>query len=327
MDARLRLIISVLILVLVYVVGVLGFVWIDDASAWEALHFTSISLTTVGYGEPEWITFGGRVWSVFVITFGISAVLIASASLQAVVIGGDLRAIVGRRKLETKIRKLHQHTIICGYGRMGAMVHEELSRAGIETCVIDSDHDCLVELEEKGGLFVQGQAEDENILIDAGIMRAKTLVACLSQDAVNVFVTLTARSMQRGLQIVARAEQPTSITKLRAAGADRVISPQQIGAIRMVNIIRHPHIVDFFEVAERGVDLEMDEYVVSQTSDLVGKTLKDSDFRKLADAIVVAIKRSDGSAIYNPEANVELRSGDTMILIGRAGVSDRIPGL
>ena len=324
MDARKRLILSIIVMFAVYWIGIVGFVWIDGVTIWEALHFTSISLTTVGYGEPDWISFSGQVWSLFVNTFGISTLLIAFASLQAVVIGGELRTIVGRRKLESKIRHLDQHVVICGYGRMGSLVYNELVAEGISCCVIDTNRQRLADLEKRGGLYILGTAESEDTLLEAGILRARTLVACLPDDAANVFVTLTARTMQKGLMIVARAEQPGSIGTLHAAGANRVISPQQIGAARMANIITHPNIVDFFEVAARGVELEMDEYLVKAGSRLEGKTLKDSAFRQLADAIVVAIKRADGAALYNPSADVQLRARDTLIIIGKAGVSLRL---
>ncbi len=149
----------------------------------------------------------------------------------------------------------------------------------------------------------------------------------LGSDADNLFVTLTANALRSDLTIIARAETPSTEPKLMRAGATRVVCPQVAGAMKVANILTRPAVVDFVELANKGVDLEIDEYCVTDRSPMMGKTLRDSAIRTASDAIVVAVKRADGEAIFNPEADTLLRDGDTLILVGRAGVSERLDAI
>ena len=324
MTPRTKFILSLLVLVVVFLVGAAGYVVLDAASPLESFYMTAIILSTVGLREPEWIDGPGRVWTIVIIVFGITAVLIAFSSLQAMIIGGEVRRVFGRRKLQTKISQLKGHIIICGHGRMGRLVASELHRQKVPLVVIDNDPAKTSDLEEQGILYVLGPAEEEETLVQAGLMNARGIVTCLREDAHNVFVALTARSLRSDLLIVARAEQIASQSKLERAGADRVICPQVIGATRVTNVLTRPNVVDFVEVAARGVELEMDEHVIGADSPLRGKLLKDSELRQKAGAMVVAIRRDDGTTIYGPSPDVQLLEKDILILIGRAGVSNRL---
>jgi voltage-gated potassium channel len=226
--------------------------------------------------------------------------------------------------LESRIKTLDNHVIVCGFGRMGQMVVQHLRDTKVQVVVIEVDNVRTRKLDEMGLLYLVGDATDEDVLHRAGIERARALVAVLPGDADNVFVTLTARELRSDLHIVARAEQFTAMPKLRRAGATRVISPQAIGAERIANIITRPHVVDFVEVAAKGVDLELDEFVVGQDSPLAGKSLRDADIRKAADVMVVAIKRADGSTRFSPGADVIIQPQDTLIMIGPSGASGKL---
>jgi voltage-gated potassium channel len=175
-----------------------------------------------------------------------------------------------------------------------------------------------------GCLYVRGDATEEAVLEQAGVERARNLVAALANDADNLFVTLTARQMRPELHIVARAENSATEPKLRRAGANRVISPQTIGAERIATILTRPHVVDFVDVADKGVELEMEEIEVRPDSIIAGKSLREADIRRVADVMVVAIRRADGSTRFSPGAEEVVRPGDTLITIGQAGAALRL---
>ncbi len=201
------------------------------------------------------------------------------------------------------------------------MVTRDLREAGKDVVAVESSAERMAEPEAAGVLFVQGDAQDEAVLAAAGVERAANLVACLPTDADNVFITLTARQFNRTLTIVARAAQPATQNKLLHAGADRVVCPQIIGATRIANGILRPAVVDFVEVANKGVDLEMDQLVVAAGSDLIGKTLSKLSLPSRIGAMVVAVRRADGEAVYNPGASLQLAVGDTLILVGPSSVA------
>jgi voltage-gated potassium channel len=309
----------------IFWIGVLGYMLIDpDLSFLDAIYQTAITLSTVGYREVSEPTYGVKIWTILIIIFGIFAVLAAFTALIALIVEGEVGRLIGSRQLESRIKKLNNHVIICGFGRMGALLVKRLVERKVPVVIIEQDQKRLREIEEIDQLYVVGDATEEATLKRAGIDKAKSLVATLTNDAANVFVTLTARQMRPDLKIVARAEQFTAESKLKRAGADRVMSPQTIGAERIANVLTRPHIVDFVDVAAKGVELEMDEFVVSHDSWLAGKSLQDSNIRQAADVMVVAIVRPDGSTRFNPGADEVVRPNDTLITIGPAGTTSRL---
>jgi voltage-gated potassium channel len=326
-NARQTLILSLLVLVAVFLAGTVGYMALSGASAGDAAFMTLITLSTVGYGEAVPLDQAGRIWTAAVIVFGIAVVSVAFTSLVTLFVGGEIRAVLGRRRVQSRIDQLSGHVILCGFGRMGAMAAGKLKTRGTEVVVVESRKRALPELEAAGVLHVIGDATEEVTLQAAGLARATSLVSTLPTDADNVFVTLTARGLRPELHIVARAEQPSTEVKLRRAGADRVICPQVIGATRVADILTRPNVVDFFEVAARGVELEMDEYRVESGSVLQGRTLRDAALRQQTGAMVVAIKRADGTSVLQPGPEEVIQQGDLLILIGRAGTSGRLDEL
>jgi len=323
-NARQRLIVSLLILAGVFVGGTTGYMLLDGASAGDAAYMTLITLSTVGYHEVIELDRVGRLWTSAIIVFGIGAVSVAFTSLVTLFVGGEVRAVLGRRKVQSKIDHLSGHAILCGFGRMGAMAVDKLKDRGTEVVVVERKAALQPEIDSLDLLYVIGDATEEATLQAAGLQQARALVTVLPTDADNVFVTLTARGLHQNLHIVARAEQPRTEAKLRSAGADRVICPQVIGARRIADILTRPNVVDFFEIAARGVELEMDEYRVERGSVLEGKTLRDAALRQATGAMVVAIMRAEGTSVYQPGPEEVIRTGDTLILIGRTGSSTRL---
>jgi len=327
MDPRGRLTAALLVLTTTFLVGSAGYVAIEGVSFADAAYMTAITLSTVGFREVFELSPAGRFWTVLVIAVGVGAVFAAFGMLTAAVVGGEVGRILGRRKLHDQIEHLHGHVIICGFGRMGALLCDHLRERHVPVVVVDNDAARTRQVEQLKGLYVLGDAAEEATLTEAGLQRARALVAVLPHDADNVFVTLTARGLRKDLLIIARAEQAATESKLLRAGASRVISPQSIGALRIANILTRPHVVDLLDVAARGVELEMDQYVISPESPMRGKTLRDSQLRQKARVMVVAIRRADGRTVFNPEPDAVLEAGDQIITIGQAGVSMRLESL
>ncbi len=336
MSPKRRLLLSILLVAGIYVVGVVGYVVIEDSAIFDAMYMTTITLSTVGFRETVDLHPAGRAWTIVVITLGVTGVSFAITSLVSLAVSGDINTLVGRRKLQSAINQLENHVILCGYGRMGELTIKNLQKMNVEIVVIERDADICQKLREQNILYVQGDATEEETLTEAGLMVCGALLASLSSDAENVYITLTARGLRPGLTIVARAEQPSTEPKLeqpstepklKRAGATRVVCPQIIGATKVSNILTRPNVVDFFEVAAEGIELEMDEFVVEHHSPLCDMTLKDAPIREKAGATVVAIKRATGEAVYQPDPNERIRQGDILIMIGQAGVSNRLRNL
>lgn len=293
----------------------------------QAAYMTAITVSTVGFKEVWQLSPDGQMWTMGVIAFGIGTVSIAFTSLVALFVSGELRSQRERKKMKSTINHMSGHVILCGFGRMGALAAMELEQRGTSIVVIEADPKKEQDIREHGWPYVIGDATDETCLRNAGIERAKALVAALPHDADNVFITLTAHAIRTDLQIVARAEQPSTTPKLKTAGATQVVCSQAIGAARVANVLTRPNVVDFFEVAQQGVDLEMEELVVKAHSPLVGQTLRESALRERTGASIVAIKRADGQTDFNPGPEARLEAQDTLIIVGPAGVARRLDDL
>jgi len=326
MTARKRLLLSLAILATVYVIGVAGYLLIDRKTGLlEAVYMVGITLSTVGYREVvDPTTTAVKIWTLLIIVFGVSSAAMALGSVTGLIVEGEMGRLIGSRKVESRIKQLNGHVVVCGFGRMGQLLVERLVAQAVPLVVVEHDAARCREIERLDQLFVVGDATEEAVLRRAGLERAKSLVGALASDADNVFVTLTARQMNPNLYIVARAEQLSAEPKLRRAGANRVVSPQTIGAERVANLLTRPHVVDFVEMAVKGVELEMETIPVSAESPLAGKSLGELDLRRQAEVMVVAIRRSDGSTQFNPGADTVIRPEDTLISIGPAGAAQRL---
>ncbi len=298
-----------------------GYTWLDS------LYMTVITVATVGFQEVKPLDDWGRLWTIGVIISGLIIGTVVLSLIVAMVVEGQVRAIFGRRQLERKIASRNGHTILCGYGLMSAMVARALQGAGRDVVVVDSDAGRTTAAQEAGLLYVLGDAQDEATLEAAGIRRAAVLVAMLPTDAENVFVTLTARQANPHIRVVARAEQPSAQGKLTAAGASRVICPQTLGAMQVSDVVLRPAVVDFVEIAHKGIELEMDQLVLTAQSRLCGKTLRELALPRRAGVQVVAVRRADGQAVYHPTPDLELASGDTLVLIGKRGAAAAVEEL
>lgn len=297
--------------------GSLGYMWLEGWDYFDALYMTVITLTTVGYGEVRPLTRVGRAYTMVLMLAGIGVIFYLITGLAKIIVEGEIRDALGKRKLQRDIKKLRDHYIICGYGRIGEIIARQLKVRHIPFVILENKPELVAGLEDSGYHILVGDATREEILLEAGIGRAKGLIAVVSSDVNNVFITLTARSLNPHVFIVARAADPGSERKLLRAGADRVESPYELGGRKMAEAILRPNVVTFLELAmKEEVDLSMEEIPVAATSSLVGKALKDSGIRQQLNIIVVAIKRADGDMIFNPSPGAQIASGDTLIALG-----------
>lgn len=308
------------IVVLVGTIGyrIAGLGWLD------AVYQTVITITTVGYtdlaDDPAIKPFTIALVAVGTATLAVFISLITGAVIEA-----QLREYFGRRKVESKVRKLTNHIVLCGFGRLGQTIASELKRKKTPFVVLEKDADKAQHALENDYLVLALDATEEEALTEASIERAVGLLTTLGSDAENVYVTLTAKQMKRDLKVVSIAQDDRSRSKLKAAGADEVILPFLVGATRMAQAITAPAVSDFLEIATGAnpIDFYMDEQRLAQRSSLCGQRLKETPIRRELGVIVVAVRHQDGSLEANPSPDLQLVAGDVLVSIGqRAGLED-----
>ena len=305
---------AVAMVLAVGVVGTIGY-WLIGLTFTEAVYQTVTTVTTVGYRELKDFSPGEQWFTIFIIITGVSTVLYTFTLTVQVVVEGQLRDFVGRRLMDREISKLRDHTVVCGWGRVGRAVAEDLAATGHAVVVIDADADRVADVPYP---TVVGDATLDSTLRSAGIERASALVAALEGDAENLFVTLSARAIVPDLFIVARARQDESIPKLANAGADRVVNPQELGAARMASFVARPHVAEFVDVVmhERSLEFRMQEFTVPEGSPIAGITLRDADLRKQTGVLVLALRRVDGSFTTNPDPDTLIEPRQILITVG-----------
>lgn len=317
-DGR-RLVALVVALVVVLVVGTLGYVIIEGWSVFEAFYMVVITLSTVGFREVREISDAGRLFTILLILGGVSILAYAVATLIEFVVSGQLSGLYRRRAVRKEIAALSGHFIICGYGRVGESVAREFAASGAAFVVIDSDPEAFEHLEQAGYLHLQGDASDDDILEEAGIQKARGLVAAVDSDADNTFVILSARVLRPDLLIVGRANSEESLRKVRKAGADHVISPYSIGGKKMATLMLKPLVNDYLEVVTGGGEIEfrLEEFALNDTCEIVGRSIAELEIRKRTGATVLAVRHGDSGLFdTNPNPDLTLDDGDVIIAIG-----------
>jgi len=292
-----------------------GLSWLD------ALYQTVVTVTTVGYTDlaPE-----HKGITIVLIGLGTLVVGVLFSLVTGAVVETRIRDLFGRRKMEREVSKLHEHFIICGFGRFGRTIATELVRKGRPFVLIEQDEHRADHARELGYLVILADATEEETLTRAGIDHSRGLLTTLGSDAANVYVTLTAKQMNRALKVVAVALDEGANSKLRAAGADDVISPFRIGGTYMAQCMTAPIAADFLNMATGAnpLDFFMDEQRIGPDSDLRGKRLRETTIRGELGVIVVAVRREDGAMVTNPPPDLELHEGDVLVSLGQqAGLS------
>jgi voltage-gated potassium channel len=318
MESTKHLITGIIIALCIVLFGTVGYILIEGWEFLDALYMTIITISTVGFSEVHHISKAGRLFTIVLVFFGVGFTLYIAAAVVQFMVEGRIRIILGRRRLEKKIDRMKNHYIVCGYGRIGRVLCKNLKRKPLDLVVVEKNPELTSVMDADGVLYISGDAADEENLIRAGIKRAKGLVAVLASDADNVFLVLTARQLDPDLLIIARASQEESKSKLRAAGANTVESPYDMGAASMAHRIIRPTVTSFLALAfaHKRKDIQMEEIPVSASSDLVNVMLKDTGIRQKYNLIIIAIKKQDNSMLFNPSFEATIEVGDTVIAVG-----------
>ncbi len=323
-----RILTGIAIFLLTGVIATGGYV----AAGWnwlDALYMVVITVFGVGYGEVQpisstWL----KLFTILVIIAGALSVAYIVSGLVQLITEGEIRRALNLKRMTQEIESLDKHVIVCGFGRIGQLVAHRLKADRQLFIIVDNDPERITMAREEGYLVYQGNATDEGVLEAVGIMRARSLATVLPSDAANVFITLTARELNPALMILARGEMPSTEKKLRLAGADHVVLPATISALRVAHLITHPAAVDFLAQTDghhglneflAELDIQLSELVVDESSSLIGGTVGDIELRGQGTFIIVALRRTDGEVTIHPTRQTYLLKGDSVILMGHQG--------
>jgi len=320
-----RLAIALVTLAIVTSIGTVGFVAIEGLPVTDALYLTVVSLTTVGYGDVVPVTGAGRLFAVLLILSGVGSALYLFTVGAQLVLEGQLRDLYGRTAMQRQVDRQEHHVIVCGYGRFGRVVAEELKRGGTSLVVVDADPVREEELRAEGIPYIIGSAVSDDVLERAGIRRARAIVVATPSDPDNVFITLSAREKNPGIRIHARGETEEGLRRLQLAGADQAMSAYHSGGVRMAASILRPSVVDFLELSAPGRHeaLALEETKIVRPSRLESRTIADveGEWPRLR---VVALTRAGEATRIMPEPGVTLAAGDILVVIGERDALGRL---
>ncbi len=311
-----RAVVIVTLLLALIGVGTIGFHLTGDRPWLESVYLAVITLTTVGSRDGGQ-TPAAMVFVMLYLVSGLSIFTYSAFQLGQFVINTEFRRMLERRRMERDIRKLEDHYIVCGMGRMGVTICEFLSQRRKPFVVIDTDAEHVEQVcRDRGWYAVEGDATDDSVLQAAGIERAQGLATVLATDADNVYVVLTARMLSTDLQIVARASDDKAVQKLERAGATRVISPFSSGAVKMARFMLSPSIEDFLEITDSGgSELELADIQIEAGSPYVGRQLMDTDLRDKG-VMIIGIRRASGERLLPPSGSAVIHAGDSLFAFG-----------
>jgi voltage-gated potassium channel len=296
----------------------------EGAPFLDALFMTVTTLSTVGYGEIVPLDLSGRVFTMGLIVFGVGIALYLLTAVAEIVLEGHLQETWGRSRMEKRIEGMKDHVIVCGFGRFGRAVVEELQGRSVPLVIVDSDPQTEPALRETGAAYLLGSALSDDVLEGAGIARARALVIATASDPDNVFVTLSAREKNPGVRIHARAETDAGLRRLRLAGADQVVSAYQMGGIRVASSILRPSVIDAFEIAGPGQDkIDLEELRVAPRSGLGGRTVEEVE-REHPRLRVVVWKGGGDELRIIPPGETRIGHGDVLVAIGDRASLERL---
>ena len=303
----------------VLVGGTAGYVLIEGWPIWDAFYMTVTTVATVGFREVHPLDGAGQVFTIILIFSGVGTAFYSATLLATIIVEGGLHRRFEQRRVNRMLHDIRDHFILCGFGRIGSIVARELDEQGTPFVIIERSPERLRPALERGWLAIQDDASREDVLRQAGIERARGLITSVGTDAENVYTVLTARVMRPDLFIIARVESDDAEHKLRRAGADRVVSPYQIGASHMTQTALRPAVVDFFQLATSSghMDLSMEQVHIAPQSPIAGKSIVDAGIRQKFGIIVVGIKRAGGVMDFNPAPDTLIQPEDELVVLGK----------
>lgn len=315
-----KLLFIITLLLTLILTGTIGYKILLDLTLIDALYMTVITISTVGYGEVALMDAEAKIFSIFIIFISLGTVGYLFTSVVSSFLEGDLKDAWRRRRMEANIDKLNNHYIICGAGETGSNAIKQFIKSKLPFIVIDTDEEKIKTFIEDGIYAIHGDATQEDILEKARIKHAKGLISAFGKDADNVYTVLTAREMNKNLFIVSRAIDKGSPEKLKKAGANNTISPNEIGGSRMASLMLRPTVISFLDIITHAgeVVLDLEDVVIYKGSSLVNKSLKQARIPEKIGLIILAIKKSGSDKLsFNPSSNVNLGLGDSMVVLGK----------
>ncbi|MBN2404538.1 MAG: potassium channel protein [Coriobacteriia bacterium] len=324
-----RIVRAFVILAFILILGTVGYTAIEGWSTLDSLYMTVITIATVGFAEIAPLSAGGKLFTIVLIFLGVAGLAYSVGAIIDFMVEGHLRGLLEGRRMNRRISELKDHYIVVGIGRVGSVVARTLASEGVEFLVLDVCEECKTMAEEAGWLYIQGDATDEDVLRQAGVMRAKGLVTALDTDADNLFVSLSARTLNPALFIVARTSQVASEAKLLRSGADRVLTPNVIGGRRMASMVLHPVVSDYLDVVTHGdqVEYTLESMKVDHGSVLAGRSIRDAKIRDETGAYILAVDGVEGGMNTNPSPDTILAPGDQLVVLGTQAQLDKLTKL
>ncbi|HZP57853.1 MAG TPA: potassium channel protein [Dehalococcoidia bacterium] len=316
LDARTRVLSGVAVFGALIAAGTVGYMTIERWSLLDALFMTVTTVTTVGYREVRPLDTEGRIFTIFLVLFGVGTAFYLLTTFVALVIEGDLGAAFGVTRMKGRIQQLSDHHILCGFGRVGEEIAREFRERGEPFVVVDHNTDALQRAVDQGFLVIEGDAASDDVLLEAGVRRARTLLAASDSDSGNTYITLTAKALNPKVFVVARAGKPESEARALRAGADRVISPYSIGGRRMALSAIQPNIVEFMDTLSVGRTAGQ---ILAEIEITTGSRLFGLYVRHLLEdsrVTVLGLRRASGELIVGPREDVRLEEGDRLIVSG-----------
>ncbi|MCB0346277.1 MAG: potassium channel protein [Bdellovibrionales bacterium] len=319
-----QLLTAVVLLIMLF--GTLGYALVEGWSLIDGFYMTVITLSTVGYKEVHDLSPAGQLFTAALIMAGVGIAIYSFTFVTQAIVEGDLNRFRGFKRMERAIKSLTNHTIVCGWGRLGYIVTRDLLEAGEEVVVVDKDINKSAELSEDNIMHVTGQSYDDDVLISAGIERAANLLALLPSDADNVYTILCARDLNPSINIVARTEDETGESRLLRAGATQVISPYRVSGTRIVHRLVRPNVSDFLELAsgKHGEQLAIEEILIPSGCSLIGKSLEESRLRQTIGVTIAAFRTPDGDMVFSPGRESVIVEGSTLIALGEKAGLDKL---
>lgn len=309
---------AILLLIILITIGTLSFMLLEGFSFWDAIYMTVITISTVGFREVQPLSVTGRIITMLLIIFGVGLLFYTLGTAIEYFFSDVFQSQIKQRRVASKMSRLKNHYIVCGYGRVGKVVCKELKKLSQAFVVIESDPQKVFDAEEDGNLVVKGDATEEKVLLQAGLSRARGIAACVGDDSDNVFITLTARSLEPEIFIVARANTPEVVKKLYRAGANRVIAPPEIGGKRIASMLTHPKLSEFLDIVsfDQDIEFQIEQYEIAEDSKMAGKTIGELLIRDRTGCVVLLVKYPDGRLEKTPRSNTLLTKGSKLIVLG-----------
>jgi len=316
-------------LLTILIMGTTGFVLIEGWAVFDAFYFSLFTITTVGYAELKPLSHAGRIFNSFIIFFGVSTMFFAIGGVTQIAIELELNQYFGKRRNRNMIEKLQNHYIVCGFGRVGRGAAEELHKAGVPFVIIDNDEDRVTSAIKDGMLAAFADATRDETLREVGIDRANGLIATLQSDADNLFVILSAKTLNPGLRLGARVDEEQSEAKMKRAGADYVFAPYNITGHRMAQSMLRPHVAQFLDLTttDMGLNVDIEQIRVSEHSRFARRTLAEMQIGRDLGVIVLAIRGADGTMVFNPPADAVIVEGEFLIAMGKPESLKRLEAL